>query len=404
MAVRTSYAMSYDFPTSQFMYKAATSSPFSNRLLLTGDLSFEDPYGHYPGGDPQPTQQPPPRDALFPAYSQFQPIDPNINSTRVQSWNATIEQQIGSAWLASVSYLGTYIDRLWGEIQMNPGVFMGLGPCSINGVSYTVCTTTANLNQRRVLSLQNPVAAAGLSYVSRIDDVGTETYRGLKLSLRRRAANGVALAANYTVSNCQADTNYNGGWFQYEEGYTDPNNPSFDRGNCTSNRTQIGNASLTVQTPEFGSRALRAVASDWRVAGIVNASSGSWLTVTTTKDPAGTGLTGQRVDQVSDDVYGAKTLASYLNNKAFAAPTPGTLGNERNNSIPGPGYWSVDLALSRLLDFGTRRVELRAEVFNLLNTFNWGNPQTNFDSGAFGRITSMAGAPRIMQFGIKYGF
>ena len=52
------------------------------------------------------------------------------------------------------------------------------------------------------------------------------------------------------------------------------------------------------------------------------------------------------------------------------------------------------------------------ETFNLLNTFNWGPPtlmnadrtHTNFSSGAFGRITSMAGAPRIMQFGVKYGF
>jgi hypothetical protein len=29
---------------------------------------------------------------------------------------------------------------------------------------------------------------------------------------------------------------------------------------------------------------------------------------------------------------------------------------------------------------------------------------TNFNSGAFGRITAMAGTPRIMQFGVKYGF
>jgi len=53
-------------------------------------------------------------------------------------------------------------------------------------------------------------------------------------------------------------------------------------------------------------------------------------------------------------------------------------------------------------------------VLNLLNTFNWGNPETNFNAGTFGRITSMAGSgpnafgppatPRLMQFGVKYGF
>ena len=52
------------------------------------------------------------------------------------------------------------------------------------------------------------------------------------------------------------------------------------------------------------------------------------------------------------------------------------------------------------------------ETFNLLNTFNWGPPglinadrtHVNLISGAFGRITTMQGAPRIMQFGVKYGF
>jgi hypothetical protein len=52
----------------------------------------------------------------------------------------------------------------------------------------------------------------------------------------------------------------------------------------------------------------------------------------------------------------------------------------------------------------TQQLELRMEVFNLFNHFNWGNPNATFSSGQFGRITSMAGDPRIMQFGVKYGF
>ena len=67
--------------------------------------------------------------------------------------------------------------------------------------------------------------------------------------------------------------------------------------------------------------------------------------------------------------------------------------------------WTADMALSRLVSFAaTRQLELRVEIFNLFNNFNWGIPVTNFDAGTFGRITSSAGDPRIMQFGIKYGF
>jgi hypothetical protein len=53
---------------------------------------------------------------------------------------------------------------------------------------------------------------------------------------------------------------------------------------------------------------------------------------------------------------------------------------------------------------GARRVELRLESFNVLNHFNWGDPATNFNSSQFSRITTQAGDPRILQFGIKYDF
>lgn len=51
-----------------------------------------------------------------------------------------------------------------------------------------------------------------------------------------------------------------------------------------------------------------------------------------------------------------------------------------------------------------QNLEIRVESFNVLNHFNWGNPGTNFSAATFGRIPSLAGSPRIMQFGVKYGF
>ena len=37
-------------------------------------------------------------------------------------------------------------------------------------------------------------------------------------------------------------------------------------------------------------------------------------------------------------------------------------------------------------------------------TINADRTHVNFSAGSFGRITTIAGAPRIMQFGVKYGF
>jgi hypothetical protein len=191
---------------------------------------------------------------------------------------------------------------------------------------------------------------------------------------------------------------------QEASGFTNPDNPGLDRGYCNQDRTHIGSITVGTQTPDFNGRALRLLASGWRVSGIVNARSGSRLNVTTGRDNAFNGQTGQRANQVSNDVYGG-TLDSFLNRAAFAQPDPGAFGNFVRNSVTGPGFWAVDLALSRLISVGgTQTLELRLESFNLFNNFNWGNPVVNFGSGTFGRIRSQGGDPRIMQFGIKYGF
>jgi hypothetical protein len=57
--------------------------------------------------------------------------------------------------------------------------------------------------------------------------------------------------------------------------------------------------------------------------------------------------------------YGNKTLDNYLNPAAFAYPAPGQLGTHKRNSIEGPAYWSIDLALSRRIPLGgAQNVEL----------------------------------------------
>ena len=97
-------------------------------------------------------------------------------------------------------------------------MFLGLGPCTLNTATgprtYPVCSTNANLNERRVLSLENPVRSAQIGALDLNTDIGYQKYRGLKLAARHRSTTGVSLNANYTLSrtwgNVEGET-VNGG-------------------------------------------------------------------------------------------------------------------------------------------------------------------------------------------------
>jgi len=72
--------------------------------------------------------------------------------------------------------------------------------------------------------------------------------------------------------------------------------------------------------------------------------------------------------------------------------------------VRGPSYRDVDLApIRRVTIHGGTALELRAEVFNLLNTPNFGAPNGVQGNAAFGTITS-ALDPRVGQLALKLLF
>jgi hypothetical protein len=404
-AVRASYSLGYDFASAEVHFINATSPPFGNRLKVNDPPGgLDNPYAHFPGGDPHPIITGP--DIVYPLAGAIGTIDPNINSPRVQTWNLTVEQQVGDSLQVAASYLGRYSDRLWGTVEENPGTWTGGKPSS------------RTLNKRRELYLLNPAEAKYMSNVNVYKSIGDSTYRGLKLSVRRRATTGVSFSGNYTWGYCYGNRDA-AGFLQLNDTYKFPNDTDYDKGNCAGNRTHVGNVTMGYMTPEVDNAAMRAVFSNWRMAGVLQARSGSWFTVDlgTRGDNRGTGIRSQRVNQISDDVYGPgadranfkgepqERINNYWNRDAFEAPKYGTYGDHELNSLEGPMFWNVNLALSKLVSFrATQQVELRFETFNLFNTFNWGNPQDQYTSRFFGRISSQAGSPRILQFGIKYAF
>ena len=95
----------------------------------------------------------------------------------------------------------------------------------------------------------------------------------------------------------------------------------------------------------------------------------------------------------------------------------GQLGNLGRTTGSGPGLVNLDMALlkstpvKRISD--VFNLQFRAEFFNILNHPNWGQPNGNiFQNGvgtgtpnpAAGRITSILGTTRQIQFGLKISF
>ena len=150
---------------------------------------------------------------------------------------------------------------------------------------------------------------------------------------------------------------------------------------------------------------MQAVAGDWQLSVIGVARSGIDFAVTTGVDNALTGIGNQRPNQVLSDPYcTTKSLNCWLNPSAFVAPATGTRGNMGIYNLAGPGYFDIDLGLSRMFPVTERqRVEIRAEAFNVQNRTNLANPTASLNSSTFGKILSDI-SPRIMQFAIKYQF
>jgi hypothetical protein len=426
-SIRTSFGVAYDFPNVMIMSTPATAPPFASTVTVNGPVKFDDPYANYTGGNPFPGNFTIGPNVPFVSFGSYVAQQPDAKGTTVLTWNFAVQHQFGKDWLVSATYLGTQTSHLWVSFQLNPATIIPgtLGTCP-TGVT-TGCNSTANTNQRRIAYLRNPSLTEGglLGPVDQFESGGTASYNGMILSVQKRLSAGVSVNANYTWSHCIGDVTI-GSYVGVAGGtYTDANNRRRDRGNCqtftadTTNGTQaldrrhIANFNAVLESPKFQGAILRTLASNWRLSPSYRVLSGAYQTVTSGVDYALTGAAGQRPDQklvdplIANPGSACASLAgckSWINPLAFSRPADGTLGNLGRSNVPGPGFWTVDVALSR--GFRVREninVELRGEAFNLTNSYRAGAVITALNNPNFGRITT-AQDPRIMQVALKLVF
>jgi hypothetical protein len=433
MTIRAAYGMYGD----RSMMLAGTNGymapPFGNSVTATGG-TLSNPWATYAGGNPMPQFSSLQGVGVYAHDIPFLTLGNYVSSplsdfhpVYMNQWNLSIQRQIGKDWLVSANYVGNSTIHMISGESINPAVFLGLGPCTLQTVtgpvSYTTCSTTGNQNARRVLSLINPVQGQYYAGVGNVDDGGTAEYEGLFLTARKQLSHGVTAQANYTWSHCISDP------YNQSPSSTDVAIPGARRqwrSNCPGiDLRQQFTLNLVATTPRFSNTWVRRLASDWQVAPILMLRSAMEFSAFSGSDRALTTVPNQTANLVNTNPYcSTQSVACWINPAAFALPTLGTYGNLGYNNLKGPGAFQLDVALSRTFPIQEKMsIQLRAEAFNLPNHLNAFAPGTytsgnneganaSLSSSSFGLITSdisgtnglVNGDYRVVQLAMKFVF
>ncbi|MEP7339801.1 MAG: TonB-dependent receptor [Acidobacteriota bacterium] len=112
------------------------------------------------------------------------------------------------------------------------------------------------------------------------------------------------------------------------------------------------------------------------------------------------------------------TIRFFTDLSVFSSPAVGTFGNQKRNSLRGPGYWRTDASLFKKFKITeTHELEFRIESVNVFNHVNLNNPDgfigkftgsTLAPAGGAGVINSTAyggsDPQRNFQFALRYKF
>jgi hypothetical protein len=404
MTVRAAYGIYTDYPHFYQYGGYSDQPPWGYEVTLDSPGPFDDPWQGYPGGNPFPISLS--SSIPFPRFGTYVTIPRDLRMPYINQWNLSLQRQVGADWLFAANYLGSSVIHNLINSEGNPAVFLGTAPCSINGVNYSTCSSTANTQQRRALILQNPAQGQFYGNIVIADDNGTRSYNALLLSVTRRRSKGVTVQGNYTWSHCIEDW---GTTPQFQNsGQQIRERRRLNRGNCDQDRRHNVNMSTVYETPRFANTTLRLVGTGWKVSGILRLQSGGFLTILPGTDRALTGTGDQRADRVLSDPYTTdKSFSQYLNPAAFGQPALGTYGNLGRNTIRGPGLVRLDMGLTRTFQVRENHtIEFRVEAFNAPNHVIPADPNVTLNSVNFGKIqTFRAGnTPRVMQLALKYVF
>ena len=355
-------------------------------------------------------------------------VDTGSRQTLAQAYDATAQQLRAGVPAASVAA------QPWFENQLGAGQTSALAVAqSAAFLDGDLSGLWLQINQRRIAAGREPLSDEQIQTLWARGDGGRSFYHAFYTLVRRRMSNGLTFNASYTLSRALDEAGVR------QNIVTAPSTGfdlDVDYGPSQFDRTHIFNMTGVYDLPfGRGGGGLSPLTSGWYVAGIFSATSGIPLDVCQRAGVFGgglafTGCVGALPKEDAEVDTGAFTGVAGSNGVGTSGnPATGGTGvnlfenpeqaynafrrlqiseDERagRGTLRGLPRWNLDLAFGKRIQVaGSVSATVTAEIVNVFNSRQYGNPTLNLTSPAtFGVITSQANLPRQVQIGLRVEF
>jgi len=322
-------------------------------------------------------------------------IDPDLETPYAHQFSANVQQDIGLG-VVQIGYVGNRVRRMTAGSSI----------------------TALNLNRTNPFTGLRPDPSRGNMFL--IAGYPKSNYDALQAGFKRVLTSGLGVNVSYTYAVQKDDA------IGFLQDYQDTTNPDAEWGPGDHDLRHNLAFDLIYNVPRSALPFLpERVAEGWQLASITQVRSGMPVNVTVTGGFFGGSLRPNVVPGVSSRPDNDDVPNRQFNPDAFVAPPAGQYGNLGRNALRGPGFFQVDLSLSKSTRIANgQQLQFRIETFNLFNRANFSVPFGGLNrdplsnglspSVLFGQSwrtvgdeqsTSIGpGGPRQIQLSLRYSF